>query len=105
MLSNKCLRYLVLESEIDFSSVSPERHLTAAEHEQLQRIRSDVLRHQDTIFEHGYTGVIDEAHLDSITAAIVIIMLSWRILCLKKFKKGLELYGLAGILFKYPEVT
>lgn len=96
---------LVLESNIDFSSISPERHLTSAEQELLQQIQSDVLQHQDTIFEHGYTGVVDEAHLDSITASIVVTMLSRRMLCLNEFKKGLELYGLAGILSKYPEVT
>ncbi|KAL9961148.1 hypothetical protein ACROYT_G030041 [Oculina patagonica] len=96
---------LVLESNIDFSSISPERHLTSAEQELLQQIQSDVLQHQDTIFEHGYTGVVDEAHLDSITASIVFSMLSRRMLCLNEFKKGLELYGLAGILSKYPEVT
>lgn len=96
---------LVLESDIDFSSICPERHLTSAEQELLQQIQSDVLQHQDTIFEHGYTGVVDEAHLDSITASIVVSMLSRRMLCLNEFKKGLELYGLAGILSKYPEVT
>lgn len=96
---------LVLESDIDFSSVSPEQHLTSTERELLQQIQSDVLQHQDTIFEHGYTGVVDEAHLESITASIVVSMLSRRILCLKEFKKGLELYGLSSILSKYPDIT
>lgn len=96
---------LVLESDIDFTSVSPEQHLTSTEQELLHHIQSNVMDHQDTIIEHGYTGVIDKEHLHSITAAIVVSILSRRTLCLKEFKKGLQLYGLSGLICRYSQVT
>ena len=96
---------LVLESDIDFTSVSPEQHLTSTEQVLLHHIQSNVMDHQDTIIEHGYTGVIDKEHLHSITASIVVSMLSRRTLCLKEFKKGLQLYGLSGLISRYSQVT
>lgn len=92
---------LVLESDIDFTSVSSEQHLTSTEQELLHHIQSNVMDHQDTIIEHGYTGVIEKEHLHSITASIVVSMLSRRTLCLKEFKKGLQLYGLSDLISRY----
>ncbi|EDO39148.1 predicted protein, partial [Nematostella vectensis] len=53
----------------------------------------------------GYTGPITRNCVESITGAVVVSMLSRRLLVLKEFRKGLELYGLADIVSKYPEVA
>ena len=96
---------LILEGDIDFTSVSPEQYLTSTERGLHQQIQSNVLDQQESIIDHGYTGVIDEAHLDSITASTVVSILSRRALCLKQFKKGLQLYGLFDVISRYPELT
>ena len=83
------------------TSVSPEQHLTSTERWLLQQIQSNVLDQQESIIDHGYM----EAHLDSITASIVVNILSRRALCLKKFKQGLQLYGLSDVISRYPELT
>ena len=77
---------LILEGDMDFTSVSPEQHPTSTERGLLLQIQSIVLDQQESIIDRGYTGVIDEAHLDSITASIVFSILSRRALCLKQFK-------------------
>ena len=67
---------LILEGDMDFTSVSPEQHPTSTERGLLLQIQSIVLDQQESIIDRGYTGVIDEAHLDSITASIVVSILS-----------------------------
>ena len=79
--------------------------LTSTERGLLQQMQSNVLDQQESIIDHGYTGVIDEAHLDSITASIVVSILSRRALCLKQFKQGLHLYGLSDVISRYPALT
>lgn len=96
---------LILEGDIDFTSVSPEQHLTSSERGLLQQIQSNVLDQQESIIDHGYTGVIYEAHLDSLTASIVVSILSRRALCLKQFKKGLELCGFSDVISRYPKLA
>jgi argininosuccinate synthase len=77
--------------------------LTQTELDILQQIKQDVSGHVDLILEHGYTGVINNANIDSIVAAVVVSMLSTRAIILKEFLKGMELFGLAATLKKYPK--
>jgi hypothetical protein len=49
--------------------------LTANELKSLELIKQDVSQHTDVILEHGYTGLINEANVDSISAAVVVSML------------------------------
>lgn len=73
-------------------------HLTPDEKSLLESIREDPARHQDTIFEHGYTGVIDADHINDITGTVMVSLLIRRVLFLKEFGKGLELFGVASLL-------
>lgn len=73
-------------------------HLTPDEKSLLETIREDPARHQDTIFEHGYTGVIDADHINDITGTVMVSLLIRRVLFLKEFGKGLELFGVASLL-------
>ena len=59
---------------------------------------------QEAIIEHGYTGVIDEAHIKEIIKSIIISIVMKRIVYLKEFMKGLCLFDLATLVNTYPEV-
>ena len=71
----------------------------------IDQIKDDVLTFQDTIIDHGFTGQISQANVDSIISSIVVSIVSIRMLCLNAFRRGLNLYGLADIICNYPQVT
>ncbi|RUA04597.1 MAG: hypothetical protein DSY43_06010 [Gammaproteobacteria bacterium] len=104
-LSSTVYNTLVMDKDIDFTNVTSEEHLTPHEQQLLQNIKTNVLSYQEVIIDHGYTGVIDEAHLDSIMDSIVVSILSKRIVCLKEFKRGLNLYGLSDIITNSPQIA
>ena len=97
--------YDTLVSDVDLSSNNIEKHLTQTELEILQQIKQDVSGHVDLILEHGYTGVINNANIDSIVAAVVVSMLSRRATLLRELLKGMELFGLAATLKKHPKAA
>lgn len=103
-LDEKVYQTLVTD-EVDFTSPNLVEQLTIKENELLDEIRKDVFNNQDTIIDHGYTGHINQANVESIIASVVVSIMSRRILCLKEFRKGLNLYGLADIICRYPRVT
>ena len=78
-------------------------HLTESERQLLQNIKENLNDQQDSIIEHGYTGVIDEAHTDDIVRSIMVSIWSKRILYLKEFKEGLQVYDLANIISQSPQ--
>ena len=59
----------------------------------IDQIKDDVLTFQDTN-DHGFTGQISQANVDSIISSIVVSIVSKRMLCLNEFRRGLNLYGL-----------
>lgn len=65
-------------------------------------IKQDVTKHCDYILEHSYTGIISGKHTDDILGSILVSMWNKSVLCLKKFKEGMGLYGLASILYHSP---
>ena len=65
-------------------------------------IKEDVTKHHDYILEHGYTGIISEKHTDDILGSILVSIWNKRVLCLKEFKEGMGLYGIASILSHSP---
>lgn len=65
-------------------------------------INQDVTKHCDYILERGYTGIISEKHTDDILGSILVSIWNKRVLCLKEFKEGMALYGLASILSHIP---
>lgn len=104
-LEEKVYKTLVTDGDIDFTSSNLDEHLTPSDIELIDQIKSDVSKHQDTIIDHGYTGIINEANSKSIMASIVVSLLSKRIICLKEFGRGMNLYGLTDIIRNYPQVT
>lgn len=89
---------LLVSPNIDINELKEDFHLTSDEKSLLESIREDPAHHQDTIFEHGYTGVIDPDHINDLTATVMVSLLSRRALFLKEFGKGLELFGLASLV-------
>ena len=57
---------LLVSPNIDINELNEDFHLTPDEKSLLESIREDPAHHQDTIFEHGYTGVIDARPFQSI---------------------------------------
>lgn len=97
--------YDSLVSDVDLSSDNIDKHLTQTELDTLQQIKENVSSHIDLIIEHGYTGVVNNCNIDSIVDAVAVSMLSKRAIVLKEFQKGMELFGLAAAIKKYPKVA
>lgn len=87
----------------DYSSSDLSKHLTEKELLILESIKQDPAQNTDVIVDHGYTGPITTANVESIVNAVTVSMLSRRQLMLREFKKGLELYGLSEIVVKFPQ--
>ena len=88
--------------DMDIRDLSPDKHLTSEERKMFDTIKEDVSQHHDYIIEHGYTGIINEEHIDDILGSILVSIWNQRVLCLKEFKEGMNLYGLASILPHSP---
>ena len=88
---------MLVNPEVNVNELK-EDVLTPSEKLLLQTIKEDPAGHQDTILEHGYTGVVDLEHIHDITGTVMVSLLSRRSLYLKEFGKGLELFGLASTM-------
>ena len=98
-----CTFEALVNPNLDLLTLHPKDHLTTQEQELIESIRTDVKQHTDAILEHGYTGRIDEDHVHDIVRSITVSLVCKRILYLKEFRKGLELYGLLQILERSPK--
>ena len=88
--------------DMDVGQLCPEKHLTCAERQILDTIKEDVSQHHDYIIEHGYTGIINEEHVDDILGSILVSIWNKRVVCLKEFNERLGLYGIAAFLSHSP---
>lgn len=100
----ECVYNLLVNPEVDVKNLSAESHLTAADQSIINQIREDVTPHQEMIIEHGYTGNIDQEHVDDIVQSIIISIVTRQVVIMKEFMEGLHLYGLAKIVLSNPEV-
>lgn len=100
----ECVYNLLVKPEVDVKNLSAESHLTAADQSIINQIREDVTPHQEMIIEHGYTGNIDQEHVDDIVQSIIISIVTRQVVIMKEFMEGLHLYGLAKIVLSNPQV-
>ena len=100
----ECVYNLLVNPDVDVKNLSPETHLTAADQSVINQIREDVTPHQEMIIEHGYTGKINQEHVEDIVQSIVISIVTRQVVIMKEFMEGLQLYGLAKIVLSNPEV-
>lgn len=89
---------MLVSPDIDVNDLKEDIHLTPSEKSLLESIRENPVTHQDTILEHGYTGIVDLEHVNDITGTVMVSLISRRSLFLKEFGKGLELYGLESLV-------
>ena len=75
-----------------------EADLTTKEQKLLNDVREDCKNYTDTISEHGYTGIIDEEHVDEIIRSLKVSLVNRRILYMKEFFTGMSIYGLAELV-------
>ena len=68
----ECSFQLLVSPNIDMNELKEDFHLTLDEKSLLESITEDPVHHQDTIFEHGYTGVIDADHINDITGTVMV---------------------------------
>ncbi|XP_028417210.1 uncharacterized protein LOC114541494 [Dendronephthya gigantea] len=95
---------LMVNPNVCMSDLDANKHLTSADKNLLTAVRSDVSLHQETILEHGYTGVVNQDHIEEIVKSIIISIVMKRVVYLKEFMRGLGVYGLAEVVTKYPEI-
>jgi hypothetical protein len=101
-LFEECVYDTLVNPDIDMMKLNIDQHLTKSEKELINKIRNDIKGNQDKILDHGYTGVIDDGHVDEIVRSIVVSLVNKRVLYLKEFMQGLALYGIDELLKKAP---
>ena len=94
----ECVYDMLADEDVDMKTLSEEKHLTPHEQTLIVSIREDPKALEDTIMEHGYTGVIDTHHVEDIVGTVIISIISKRLLYLKEFRNGLNLYDLPAFL-------
>ena len=79
----ECVYHLLFNPDVDVKNLSPESHLTAADQSAIKQIREDVTPHQEMIIEHGYTGKINQEHVEDIVQSIVISIVTRQVVIMK----------------------
>ncbi|CAB4011888.1 Hypothetical predicted protein [Paramuricea clavata] len=97
-LFEECVYDTLVNPDIDMMKLNIDQHLTKREKELVNKFRNDIKGNQDKILDYGYTGVIDDGHVDEIVRSIVVSLANKRVLYLK----GLALYGVDELLKKAP---
>ena len=95
--------YELIYKEVDMTDII-DSNLTVTERELIDRIQNNCEDQTDIILENGYTGVINEQHLNEIIRSVKVSIVGKRLLYLKEFSKGLDLYGLREMICNFPTV-
>ena len=88
---------IMVDPHVDVKTLD-EKHLTENDLQLIQSIRENLSSHHETIIDHGYTGTIDEAHMDEIVNSVIIGIIVKRVAFLKEFLEGLKLFGVADAI-------
>ena len=94
---------LLVNPSVPVHELDPQKHLTPSDRLLLNSVRTDLTSHADTVIEHGYTGRIDDSHMEEIVKSIVISIVTKRVVYLKEFLEGLDAYSLGSIIQTHPE--
>jgi len=95
--------YESMTKSVDMTNIQ-DSDLTTREQQLLKNVRENCKDFTDTIYEHGYTGVVDENHLDEISRSLKVSLVNRRSLYMKEFLKGMATYGLADLIENFPSV-
>ena len=72
--------------------------MTSSEVEFIKEIEKEPAHYKDFITDNGYTGVISHSNLSDIIRTMLINIVTKRLMYLKEFFLGLELFGFGSIL-------
>ena len=86
-LFEECVYNMLINQEVDMNQLTAAQSLTKHENELLTRIANDPKGMEETILEHGYTGMITTDHLEAITGTVILSIVSKRLLYLKEFER------------------
>ena len=103
-LFEECVYNTLVNPDIDMMKLNAEEHLCNNEKKIVDMIKHDIKGNQDLILDNGYTGLVDDEHIDEIVGSVIISLVSKRILYLKEFLRGLSLYGIDELLSKVPSL-
>lgn len=99
----KCSYRSMFEDTTDYENISDD-DLTPKELDLLAEIGKDPAKHIDYICENGYGGVIDINHADAVIRSLKVSLVSHRMLYMREFRKGLDVYGLGDLIQSNPDV-
>lgn len=102
-LDEKAFQSLV-HPQLNVSDLDGEDGMTSTERQIIDSVKKDINLHVDLVREHGYTGLVDEAHIDDIVRSMKVSLVNKRILYLREFKEGLSLFDLSTILNDYLQL-
>lgn len=95
---------LVNPQAVDLNSLAKEKHFTQNENVMWEEIRKNVKDHQDIILENGYTGPIDDDHVEVIIGTVMASFINKRLSYVSEFWKGLSCYSLSNAMSQAPEL-
>ena len=95
--------YESMSKSIDMISIE-ESDLTTKELQLLKDVSENCNDFTEMIFEHGYTGVVDDDHINEILRSLKVSLVNRRSLYMKEFLTGMSTYGLAELILTYPSV-
>ena len=72
-----------------------ESDLTKKEQQLLKDVSENCNAFTEMIFEHGYTGVVDDDHMNEILRSLKVSLINRRSLFMKEFLTRMSTYGLA----------
>jgi len=106
LIFQDCVYDMMVNGEVDLTTLSPHEHLIPHEKNLIERITKDpqATDLQDIIIEHGYTGPINVDHIDDIIGTVTLSIVTNRMLYLQEFKRGLNHYGFLDVLQKNPKL-
>lgn len=93
--------YEAMINKVDMCSIQDE-HLTKSELKLLADIAKDFANYSDLIIDCGYTGVVDENHVNDIIRSMKVSFVARRKIYMQEFMVGMNLYGLADLIKVHP---
>ena len=97
-LDESVYQMLVDPQSVDIQNLNISKHLTSSEIEFIKEIEKEPAHYKDFIIDNGYTGVISHSNLSDIIGTMLISIVTKRLIYLKEFFLGLELFGFGSIL-------
>ena len=97
-LDESLYRMLVDLQSADIQNLNILKYLKNSEIDFMKKIEKEPAHYKDFIIDNGYTGVISHSNPSDIIGTMLISIVTKRLVYLKEFFLGLELFGFGSIL-------